>query len=118
MKIIIPHEGVNEIPEGYKPLMTTDGKLVSIVPENMTKNDVYWLKSERCIPVIDWEQRRYELAKSAMHGLLGCCSYFQDVNNNMLWAERGDNSQLVAQSISIADEAIKQLKEIPTINSD
>lgn len=112
MKIIIPHEGVNEIPEGYKPLMTTDGKLVSIVPENMTKNDVYWLKSERCIPVVDWEQRRYELVKAAMNGLLGCCSYYKDDVNRMLYAERSDDSQLVKQSVDIADEMIKQLKEI------
>ena len=38
-KIIIPHEGVNEIPKGYKPLMTSEGKLVAIVPEGMTKKD-------------------------------------------------------------------------------
>ena len=28
-KIIIPHEGVNEIPKGYKPLMTSEGKLTT-----------------------------------------------------------------------------------------
>ena len=72
-KIIIPHEGVNEIPKGYKPLMTSEGKLVAIVPEGMTKNDVYWIKTERIIPVIDWEQRRYELAKAAMQGYCANC---------------------------------------------
>lgn len=35
MKIIIPHEGVNEIPEGFKPLLTDEGKLVSIIPKGM-----------------------------------------------------------------------------------
>lgn len=75
IKIIIPHEGVNEIPKGFKPLMSSEGKLVSIVPEGMTKNDAYWVKTERIIPIIDWEQRRYELAKAAMQGLLANNSY-------------------------------------------
>lgn len=69
MKIIIPHEGVNEIPEGFKPVMTSEGKLVAIVPEGMHTRDAYWIKTENIIPVIDWEQRRYELAKAAMIGL-------------------------------------------------
>lgn len=117
VKIIIPHEGVNEIPEGYKPLMTADGRLVSIVPENMHSNDALWIKSANYTS-INWEQRRFELAKAAMNGLLGCCSYFKDDTNRMLYAERGNDSQLVKQSVDIADEMIKQLKETPTINSD
>ena len=32
-KIIIPHEGVNEIPKGYKAFMADDGRLIAIVPE-------------------------------------------------------------------------------------
>ena len=42
MKIIVPHEGVNEIPEGYKPLLNKEGKLMSIIPEGSTRRDFYW----------------------------------------------------------------------------
>ena len=107
IKIIVPHEGVNEIPKGYKPLMTSDGKLVSIVPEDMTKNDAYWIKTERIVPVIDWEQRQYELAKAAMQGMLSNASY--DVYDNSF---SNANTELIASSsIKYADEMIRQLKE-------
>lgn len=103
-KIIIPHEGVNEIPKGYKPLMTSEGKLVAIVPEGMTKNDVYWIKTERIIPVIDWEQRRYELAKAAMQGY---CA------NSLEYVVSSANHENIAEwSVSTADAMIKLLKEM------
>lgn len=105
MKIIIPHEGVNEIPEGYKPLITTDGKLMLITQGDITKNDVYWLESKRCISVINWEQRRYELAKDIS------CAYLQ-AHTNVPFLE------IAKVSVKFADELITQLKEIPTINSD
>lgn len=102
IKIIIPHEGVNEIPKGFKPLMSSEGKLVSIVPEGMTKNDAYWVKTERIIPIIDWEQRRYELAKAAMQGY---CA------NSLEYVVSAANHESVAEwSISIADIMIKKLK--------
>ena len=48
---------------------------------------------------IDWEQRRYELAKSAMQGLIATGWNIYEVPN------------LVGKSIEIADEMIKQLKQ-------
>lgn len=102
IKIIVPHEGVNEIPKGYKPLMTSDGKLVSIVPEDMTKNDVYWIKSERIVPVIDWEQRRYELAKAAMQGF--CANSHDSI-------AVAASSKIVAEwSVGFANAMIEKLK--------
>ena len=103
-KIIIPHEGVNEIPKGYKPLMTSEGKLVAIVPEGMTKNDVYWIKTERIIPVIDWEQRRYELAKAAMQG------FCANSNDHVICSV--DVEHVSQWSIEYANTMIKLLKEI------
>lgn len=51
---------------------------------------------------IDWEQRRYELAKSAMQGLIvGVRSCGESINIE----------QIVESSLVIANEMIKQLKE-------
>lgn len=114
IKVIVPHEGVNEIPEGYKPLMTAKGGLVAIVPASMTKDDIYWLKSERYIPFINWEERRYELAKVAMQGMLSNTSY--DVSDNSF---SDNNTKLIVSSgIKYANEMIKQLKETTAIDSD
>lgn len=55
---------------------------------------------------IDWEQRRFELAKAAMQGMLSNSSYdvfrngFSDANKQLI----------VSLSIGYADEAVKQLK--------
>lgn len=50
--------------------------------------------------LIDWEQRRYELAKSAMQGFCSNPSHSEQMDAIMgLW------------SINLADEMIKQLKE-------
>lgn len=102
MKIIIPHEGVNEIPEGFKPLMTSEGKLVAIVPEEMTRNDAYWIKSERIITVIDWEQRRYELAKAAMQGF--CANSHDSI------AIAADSKTVTEWSVGFANAMIARLK--------
>lgn len=101
IKIIIPHEGVNEIPKGFKPLMSSEGKLVSIVPEEMSKNDAYWVKAERIIPIIDWEQRRYELAKAAMQGF--CSNPHEQIMS-------ADSNVVAEWSIGFADAMIKKLK--------
>lgn len=101
IKIIIPHEGVNEIPKGFKPLMSSEGKLVSIVSEGMTKNDAYWVKTERIIPIIDWEQRRYELAKAAMQGF--CSNPHEQIMS-------ADSNVVAEWSIGFADAMIKKLK--------
>lgn len=55
---------------------------------------------------IDWEQRRFELAKAAMQGMLSNPTY--DVYDNSF---SDDNATLIASSsIKYADELIKQLK--------
>ena len=54
---------------------------------------------------IDWEQRRYELAKDIS------CAYLQ-AHTNVPFLE------IAKVSVKFADELITQLKEIPTINSD
>ena len=54
---------------------------------------------------IDWEQRRYELAKSAMSSLL-CSSLWQNIRTDGFRP-----STLVNDALEYADEMIKQLKE-------
>ena len=51
---------------------------------------------------IDWEQRRYELAKAAMMGIMGNC------DENLCQMEI---PKIVKITIKCADEMIKQLKE-------
>lgn len=55
---------------------------------------------------IDWEARRYELAKSAMQGMLSNSSY--DVFDNGF--SNANTQLIVSLSIGYADEAVKQLK--------
>lgn len=57
--------------------------------------------------LIDWEQRRYELAQSAMQGMLSNTSY--DVYDNSF--SDNNTTLIVSSSIKYADEMIKQLKE-------
>ena len=102
MKIIIPHEGVNEIPEGFKPVMTSEGKLVAIVPEGMHTRDAYWIKTERIIPVVDWEQRRFELAKAAMQGF--CANSHDSI------AIAVDSKTVSEWSVGFANTMIERLK--------
>lgn len=49
---------------------------------------------------IDWEQRRYEIAKEVLSGSLEC-----------LYRANVDGERIVANAINIADELIKQLKK-------
>ena len=51
---------------------------------------------------IDWEQRRFELAKAAMMGIMGNC------DENLCQMEI---PKIVKLTIKCADEMIKQLKE-------
>lgn len=69
-KIILPHEGINEIPKGYRPLVSTTGKLIAIVPKGITEDDFLFLEVGKAIPEINWEQRRFEVAKSVISGML------------------------------------------------
>lgn len=58
-------------------------------------------------PGIDWEQRRYELVKSAIAGILA----------NPQWEKQSSlgyyKENVVGNALSYADEAIRQLKNIP-----
>ena len=58
------------------------------------------------VPIIDWEQRRYEIAKSAMQGILSAESseYHYD-----------KKSHLIKTAVEYADELINQLKNTPMI---
>ena len=54
---------------------------------------------------IDWEQRRYELAKEAMNGILASPVLFESYKNNYSF------TLAVTRSVKIADMMIKKLKE-------
>lgn len=59
---------------------------------------------EKLLNPIDWEQRRYEIAKSVLPSMVG-------------W-EGWSNEDLVKESLRYADEMIKQLREHEARNSD
>ena len=54
---------------------------------------------------IDWEQRRYELAKEAMNGILASPVLFESYQNNYSF------TLAVTRSVRLADALIKELKE-------
>jgi hypothetical protein len=115
MKIIIPNDGVNEIPDGYKPLFTEDGKFVAIIPKNTRKGDFYWLSAKNATPFIDWEQRRYELAKTAMVELMNY-DYYSDDRQHPEQRNSGlltNMSSVCHCAVSYADKLIQVLKEKP-----
>ncbi len=98
-----------------KAKLKATGEQVEVTPNGMMNISCasYKDKSGRMIPStalefdkeIDWEQRRYELAKAAMQGF---------ITNNELFERFEENAEafhdLCSDSISITDEMIKQLK--------
>lgn len=60
---------------------------------------------EKLLNPIDWEQRRFELAKSCLQARL---------STNLIY----DTEELVRNCIKTADEMIKQLREHETRNSN
>ena len=93
-KIIIPI-GM-EIPKGYKPILDSDNVFVAIVPEDTAR-----MQCLNTPHTIDWEQRRYEIAKAVLPGVCAGALY-----------ERGKPITGSCDfAIQIADELIKQLEE-------
>lgn len=72
------------IPSGVK--MTIDARFVDIIDN---------------IPLIDWEQRRYELVKAAMQGF--CSNPHEQIMS-------ADSNIVAEWSIGFADSLIKKLK--------
>lgn len=100
-----------------KVIVKATGEVVDVQPNETNYGDIFswtessWVKTKRTFKnnelitsdinifdildsKIDWERRRYELAKTAMQGLLGYI---------------GDNEKLCKEAIMIADEMIRQL---------
>lgn len=98
-----------------KAIVKITGEVVDVTPHTMMNISCasYKDKNGRILPStslefekqIDWEQRRYELAKDIS------CAYLQ-AHTNVPFLE------IAKVSVKFADELITQLKEIPTINSD
>lgn len=97
---------IYNIPIGVCYLCEKDGVRVYIPASqidfiNETENQSQAIKYEK---TIDWEQRRYELAKEAMGGIL----------SNPKWDKASDlgfyKSNVVGNAISYADYMIEQLK--------
>lgn len=65
-------------------------------------------------PVIDWEQRRYELAKAAMQGMLANPSYHEMayVKSETLNPSGSSFEFYSNMSIALADTLIKKLKKV------
>lgn len=59
-----------------------------------------------CDSHIDWEQRRYEIAKSAMQGMLAHSTRYKPRNPNMNW-----HNAIAEEAKELADALIKELKK-------
>lgn len=94
-KIIITHDGVREIPEGYEVLMDKDGRLIAVVLKNATADDF------KETPVINWEQRRFEVAKAVISGML----------TNRIFPPDKTIANDCETAIKYANEMINQLKK-------
>lgn len=57
-------------------------------------------------PHIDWEQRRYEIAKSAMQGMLAHSTRYKPRNPNMNW-----HNAIAEEAKELSDALIKELKK-------
>ena len=70
--------------------------------KNVSLYDLQFIDSfdEKISDNIDWEQRRYELAKAAIQSIINIQNY------ELGW----DNNILCIDAINVADELIKQLK--------
>lgn len=56
--------------------------------------------------MIDWEQRRYEIAKSAMQGMLAHSTRYKPRNPNMNW-----HNAIAEEAKELSDALIKELKK-------
>lgn len=56
---------------------------------------------------IDWEQRRYEIAKSAMQGMLAHSTRYKPRNPNMNW-----HIAIAEEAKELADALIKELNKV------
>ena len=84
-------------------VLSNDNTDVFVCRQNDKRYSIYDLEF---ITPINWENRRYELAKAAMGGFVGN----SDTDMLSMTIE-----QIVRISIRCADEMIKQLKEIKKI---
>lgn len=94
------------------------GEIVDVkfaVHPNPDVDDTYWWCKEKeesyhkselefMESTVDWEQRRYELAKEALNRLL-CMPIVDGVNPNLIVEDT------VSLSVSLADALIRKLKE-------
>lgn len=56
--------------------------------------------------MIDWEQRRYEIAKYAMQGMLAHSTRYKPRNPNMNW-----HNAIAEEAKELSDALIKELKK-------
>lgn len=63
-------------------------------------------------PIIDWEQRRYEIAKEAMNGFI--MAIFGSEGGIAIISKYDNPEEAIAKmAIEVADELINQLKNTP-----
>lgn len=96
-KVIETGEIVDVRPNGEKTVQHRCTKFV-------TKDGRVFFSSELNLPAIDWEQRRYEIAKAAMVGELAF-PVIEGVNPNPTATE------ICKWSVKLADALIEELKK-------
>lgn len=87
----------------YLPKFKIGGNKVGGIAEKVSAFDNYRIFTEPEHKNINWEQRRYELAKAAMQGLLNATSVER-------FTLRIKPSSIAEASLEYADELIKKLK--------
>lgn len=100
-----PNPEIDIIVEGLK-------ESVKSQPKNMTADDeiAYILKQENIedyFDLIDWKQRRYELAKAAMQAIISNPVTFKMMRKSRVI---GTNEMIALNATEVADEMIKHLK--------
>lgn len=89
--------------------ITIDGSVMSIFD---IKGSCYYLSELTFIKdEIDWEQRRYEIAKEAMGAFIASPSYQYCVNNNYYETQHTAPNFVAKDAVEYADALIEELKK-------
>ena len=76
------------------------------------ENEIEIIPDQPEAPIIDWEQRRYEIAKEAMNGFIG--AIFGSKGGIATISKYNNTEEAIAKmAIEVADELINQLKNTP-----
>lgn len=74
-------------------------------------NELEFIQGEENQSIIDWEQRRYEIAKSAMNAMLANPELLEVVTNKEYVVRPSCQERVAKVSVAYADALITELKK-------